>query len=628
MSERGVIGVDLGTSNSVMALAAAGPEDAEPAIEIMGVPQITSAGALETLPGLPSFLYIPSEHELADGAIALPWEAQPRVGVGVFARDQGGKVPHRLVSSAKSWLCHDRVDRRAAILPWAKGAEQVPRVSPVLASAKVLHHLRCAFEHHHPGAALADQDVVLTVPASFDPAARDLTVEAARAAGLADVTLLEEPQAALYAWLDAQGERWRDHLTVGDVVLVCDVGGGTTDFSLIAITEQQGSLGLERIAVGDHILLGGDNMDFALAYALKQDMERESKTRLDSWQVTALVQSARAGKEALLTPGGPERWPVVIPNRGARLFKRNLKAELTAERILRVVTEGFFPRCGVEASPRAPRRTGLTQLGLPYAADPAITRHLAAFLRRNRSPESSHALRHPTAVLFNGGVLKAGELVTRVVDALGSWVTDDGGAPPRVLDTASLDLAVARGAAYYGRARQGRGVRIRGGTARAYYVGVEQPMPAVPGFEPPLMAVCVAPLGMEEGSHVALPGERLGLVVGEAARFRFFGSRRKDDVAGTVIEDIDPDVLSELPEIEVALPTGEGQAAGSLVEVGLEASVTSIGTLALHCVEAAPGEGRWKLEFGVRGDPDLEPPNESEPFESDDFEEPTAPGLD
>ena len=599
-ARRGAIGIDLGTSNSVLAFAAPAAEEGQaPSVDVFGIPQVTEIGQLETLPLLPSFLYVPAGQELPEGALSLPWEAKPNYTVGRFARDQGGKVPQRLVSSAKSWLCHSGVDRRAKILPTGKSEERVPRVSPLQASALYLLHMHKAWNHGAGQGPLAEREVILCVPASFDPAARDLTLEAAHAAGLRNLVLLEEPQAALYAWLQQQGEGWRDHLDVGDTVLVVDIGGGTTDFSLIAVGETDGSLALERIAVGDHILLGGDNMDWALAYAVRQQMETGSK-KLDTWQLTALVLACRAAKETLLERQDVDVVPILIPNRGARLFKRNLKAELTREIVLKVTAEGFFPRCTHTDRPRTPRRTGLTQMGLPYAADAAITRHLAAFLGRHAEPDGEHGFVHPTALLFNGGVVKSGALRDRLLDTLNSWLAAEGSGPVRVLDGADMDRAVARGAAYYGEVRRGRGVRIRGGTASTYYVGVEQPMPAVPGFEPPLMAVCVAPFGMEEGTHVTLPGETFGLVVGEPARFRFFASAvRKADELGLVLEDWSDEELHELPEIESLLTTEDAAEAGSVVEVALEAAITEVGTLALHCASVDDSR-RWKLEFSVR----------------------------
>ncbi len=450
---------------------------------------------------------------------------------------------------------------------------------------------------------------MLTVPASFDAAARDLTVEAAYAAGFENVTLLEEPQAALYAWIESAGESWRSKLSPGDVVLVVDIGGGTTDFSAIAGVESEGSLELHRIAVGDHILLGGDNMDLALAHAVKQKLA-EAGTELDRWQLGALAHACRAAKEKLLGDPGTTAVPVVLPSRGSRLLGGSIRSELTREEVERIIVEGFFPVVEASAKPARRARTALTQLGLPYAADPGVTRHLADFLTRQAGATDKlpgaraqgGSLLHPTWVLFNGGVVKAPTLRERVISTLNAWLEADGAAPARVLPGEDPDLAVARGAAYYALVRRGRGLRIRGGTARAYYVGIESPMPAVPGIEPPINALCVAPFGLEEGSEVELPEHELGVVVGEPVSFRFFGSSvRRDDKAGTELERWAPGELEELSPIEITLPA-EGRREGDIVPVKLDAKVTPVGTLLLEAVPIDPLEDdeRWKIELSVR----------------------------
>ncbi len=593
-----IVGIDLGTSNCALSFSViTGDTNATQTIEELELPQVTAPGTIESRPLLPSFLYLPNEHELADGALALPWDDEATVAVGSYARSQSAKVPDRTVTSSKSWLCHDGADRRGPILPWAARNPDIEKVSPIETATQFLLHLSAAFADA-TGVPLHEQQVVVTVPASFDPAARDLTVEAAEYAGLGGLSLLEEPQAALYSWLDQQGNDWRKQLTVGDVVLVCDIGGGTTDFSLIAITESGGSLELERLAVGEHILLGGDNMDFALAFALRKELESQG-SKLDRWQLTSLVQGARAAKEALLADPTLNTVPIVVPNRGSKLFQKNIKAELSRQQVLDIVTDGFFPECGANDMPRQARRTGLTQMGLPYAQDAAVTRHLAQFLAR-QSNDTGDLIR-PTAVLFNGGVLQSAELRTRLVDVLNGWLSEEQLPPIKVLPGAKLDTAVARGATYYGQAKSGRGVRIRGGTARSYYVGVEEPMPAVPGFEPPIYAICVAPFGMEEGSDAHVEGEPLGLVIGEPASFRFFSSTvRRGDAVGTILQDWSDDDLTELPAIETQLSAGSGDDQNQLVEVVLQSSVTTTGTLALYCVDRSQNR-RWKLEFDVRG---------------------------
>lgn len=605
------VGIDLGTTNSALAYLPLGDERDAPSPEVLPIPQLVHAGEIADRPLLPSYLYLAHPAELPAAALALPWDATAgdrREVVGELARAQGSLTPVRLISSAKSWLCHPALDRRAASLP-AGAPDEVPRLSPLDASARYLAHLRAAWNQAvargDPALALERQVLTLTVPASFDAVARQLTVEAASQAGLPEPTLLEEPQAALYAWVDAMGDRWRKLVAPGDLILVVDVGGGTTDFSLIAVAEREGDLSLERVAVGDHILLGGDNMDLTLAHLLERKLS-DGGRKIDRWQLVALTHSARQAKEALFADGALERAPVAIPGRGSGLVGGTIRTELTRDELRGALVDGFLPRVEASARPATHRRTALTTLGLPYAADPAVTRHLAAFLGRQRdalhegAPGTAHltgkALLHPTAVLFNGGVMKSAELKDRVLEVVRTWVEAEGGAPPRELPGVDLDLAVARGAAIYGRVRRGRGIRIRGGTARAYYVGVETAAPAVPGLPPPIEALCVAPMGMEEGTTAELPSRELGLVVGEPASFKFFASSvRRDDRLGTVVER--EAELEELPPIETTMPAEEGQA-GQVVPVSLRAHVTAIGTLELACADA---KGRsWKVEFNLR----------------------------
>ncbi|HYD40532.1 MAG TPA: Hsp70 family protein [Anaeromyxobacter sp.] len=600
------IGIDLGTTNTALARR---PVDGDAPAEALAIPQLVRPGDVQPRPLLPSFLYLPHEAELPAGATRLPWPdaAAPHGIVGELARSLGAATPIRLVSSAKSWLSHPTLDRRAATLPAGAPAE-VPRVSPLDASARYLAHLGAAWDALRGDAdgPLAAQRVVLTVPASFDAVARELTVEAARKAGLEEVTLLEEPQAALYAWLEAMGEGWRKALRPGDLVLVVDVGGGTTDLSLIAAVDRAGDLELTRVAVGDHILLGGDNMDLALAHALAEKLG-EAGHRIDRWQLQGLTHGAREAKERLFADPALAELPVTVAGRGSSLIGGAIRTSLGRAEVDALLVEGFFPRVEVGERPAAARRTALTTLGLPYASDPAVTRHLAAFLARHREALSGRELPgvhlsgkrflHPTAVLFNGGVMKAGPLARRVVEVLDAWLAAEGSPPVRVLPAADLDLAVARGAAAYGRVRAGHGLRIRGGTARAYYVGVEASTPAVPGFAPPVRAVCLAPMGMEEGTSVDLPGEEVGLVVGEPVQFRLFASSvRREDHAGEAAPD--ERELEELPPVEATVPAGDGTP-GMVVPVRLRAHVTEIGTLELECVGA--GGRRHRLEWNLRG---------------------------
>ncbi|GGY02079.1 Hsp70 family protein [Massilia dura] len=611
---RYAIGIDLGTTHSALSYVDLGASDGENTQQsVLGVPQLTAPGTVEDLPLLPSFLYLPHPDELAPGELALPWTTEGEDGdkrsiAGEMARSRGATTPIRLVSSAKSWLCHPGVDRRAAILP-NDAPEEVTRVSPLEASTRYLAHLRQAWNAAHPEAPFGEQAVTVTIPASFDPGARELTAEAARAAGYDAVTLLEEPQAALYSWIQGSEGRWRKEVKPGDIILVVDVGGGTSDFSLIAITERDGVLEPHRVAVGDHILLGGDNMDLALAHLVARKLAA-SGTQLDPWQLRALTYGCRAAKENLLADASADTWPIVVPSRGSKLIGGSIRTELTRDEVTAFITDGFFPKVEAAARPAVRTRAGLTQLGLPYAQDAAITRHLAAFLGRQKGATADvpgfadrqnpdHSFLHPSAVLFNGGVFKSAQLAQRVMDTINDWLYMEGAEAARMLGGADLDLAVARGAAYYSYVRRGAGVRIRGGTARSYYVAVESSMPAIPGMEPPIQALCVAPFGMEEGSELELPGQEFGLVVGEPVQFRFFGSStRRQDQIGTVLDFWGPDELAELNEIHAELPP-EGRQPGDVVQVRLHAHATEAGTLELLAV--ADGGQRWKVEFDVRG---------------------------
>jgi molecular chaperone DnaK (HSP70) len=606
------IGIDLGTTHSALSFVDKAASDGENVVQqVLNVPQLTAPASVEAKPLLPSFLYLPHDSELTEADKALPGAAPQDFVVGEFARTRGAATPIRLVSSAKSWLCHPGVDRRSPLLP-ADAPEEVSRISPLSASIRYLSHLRWAWEQAHPEAPFDQQDITVTIPASFDPAARELTAEACRAAGFKHLTLLEEPQAALYSWIQASGGAWRKQVSHGDIILVVDVGGGTTDLSLIAVLERDGNLELQRIAVGEHILLGGDNMDLALAYGVARKLAAEGK-QLDAWQTRALSHGCRAAKEQLLADSALQSVPVVVPSRGSKLIGGSIRTEVTRDEVLALLVEGFFPKVAVSDKPQTRARAALTQLGLPYAQDAAVTRHLAAFLSRQvnalqdidglQGQQSEGAtFLHPTAILFNGGVLKAPQIEQRIVQVINDWLHAEACEPARLLEGANLDLAVARGAAYFGHiTASGRGMRIRGGTAQSYYVGVESNMPAIPGMEPPISALCLAPFGMEEGTAASVPDLELGLVVGEPVRLRFFGSSvRRADVVGTMLDFWSAEELVELQEIELNLPAA-GRAAGEVVPVTLEARVTEIGTLELNAVPVG-GSDRWKVEFDVRSE--------------------------
>ncbi|GFO71118.1 hypothetical protein BJAS_P0370 [Bathymodiolus japonicus methanotrophic gill symbiont] len=602
------IGIDLGTTHCVLSYADITDPDADEIFqEVLQIPQLTAPGVIEDKAQLPSFLYQAHEAEINEGETALPWIEKPDYLVGEIARNLGTKTPIRLVSSAKSWLCHAGVDCKSAILP-NEAPEDVARVSPFQASSAYLEHLCAAWNKQHPDAPIQDQEITLTVPASFDPAARELTSEAAQKAGLKNAILLEEPQAALYSWIEKSDGDWRNHAKVGDIILVIDVGGGTTDLSLIAVTEEDGTLGLTRIAVGDHMLLGGDNMDLALAYTLKSKLEQDGGKRLEGWQIQALTHACRAAKETILSDDEADNIPIVVPNRGSSLIGGTLRTELNREEVNTVLLQGFLPEVMSSEQPVTRARSGLLTAGLPYAQDAAITRHLASFLTRQLNavdelndislPENATFI-HPTAVLFNGGVLKATRFADRLMGVINSWLSNEQAPDARLLTGLDLDLAVARGASYYGYVRKGKGVRIKGGTAAAYYVGVESAMPAVPGMPPEIQALCIAPFGMEEGTEVELPHDEFGVIVGEPVRFRFFGSKtRREDIVGTRLDYWSDDELEELDEIEITLPE-ENRKAGEVIPVHLSVSVTEIGTLALEAI-SNQDDNRWKIEFDVR----------------------------
>jgi molecular chaperone DnaK (HSP70) len=608
LSSQYVIGIDLGTTNCALAYAPTGGDPREqPPVVLFEVSQLVNPGEVRDEPLLPSFLYLPGSSDFPSGSTMLPWDESPEYVVGALAQKRGAEVASRLVSSAKSWLSHPGVDRTAPILP-VNAPEGVVKVSPVEASRRYLEHLRQAWDSKMPDAPFVEQQVLVTVPASFDAVARELTLKAAEEAGYQNLLLLEEPQAAFYAWIERHPD-WRERVAVGDLILVVDIGGGTTDFTLIAVTEQAGELALERVAVGEHILLGGDNIDLALARHLEQQLAAKG-TRLDAMQLHALWQQCRLAKERLLAKDNKKREEAVtILGRGTGLVGGTIKTKLATEDVERLLDQGFLPAVSSQDMPQR-RKMGLAEMGLPYAADAAITRHLARFLRQQAAQSEHGSVRRgasglaaPTHVLFNGGVLRSDLVRQRILDVLNGWLSQEGLAPAAPLLGEDLMHAVARGAAYYGLARTGRGVRIRGGVPRTYYVGIESALPAVPGMRVPVKALTVAPFGMEEGTSMDLRGREFGLIVGEPAEFRFFQSAvRKNDAAGTMLDDTGEE-LEELSPVEVTLSaTGEaGNAAGQageFVAVTLETIVTETGMLQLWSV-ARDGR-RWKLEFNVR----------------------------
>ena len=609
MTARFSLGIDLGTSNCAIALT-----DLETdRVEVLPITQILAANQLGDNPTLASSLYLPHPDEFPAGSFPLPWTDDREAGiVGRFARNHGALVPDRLVISAKSWLSNPHIDPKQHTLPWRSESVE-EKLSPFEASCRYLRHLKNAFLHsaHAHGRQwdLSDGQIVVTVPASFDEIARNLTAEAAATAGLGNVTLLEEPQAAFYAWTARAGRQWRDAVTPGEIILVCDIGGGTADFSLIAVIDVNGNMELERISVGEHILLGGDNMDLALAYTLQAKLEADGES-VDAWQFLGLVHAASRAKIALFEDASLAEAPIAVPSRGSSLFARTIATVLDRDLLTKVVLDGFFARTALDDLPREGRQTGLQELGLPYASDPVISKHLARFLTRSLQnvkasrkvealvgPRVNDQALMPTAVLFNGGVFKAAPIRARVLDLLASW---NNGAPVRELEGFEPDLAVAQGAAIYGRHRAtGKGIRIKAGASRSYYIGLEVSMPAIPGFRPPVKALCVVPQGMQEGTRQLIEGRTFGLVTGQAAEFRFFSSDvRSADTPGQVLPDAERE-LEETSLLEIELPALPDVAVGQVVPVRVESVVTELGTLELW-MKHTNSDQKWKIEFQVR----------------------------
>ncbi len=595
MTARFSVGIDLGTTNSVIASTELDCD--QPTLTLLPIPQVVAAGQIESRNSLPSFYYIAAENEAA--AYQLPWQDRPHsFVVGELARQRGADAPHRVISAAKSWLGHHGVNRRDAILPW-QSPNDVEKVSPLSATEAYLHHLVCAWNNSHPDAPLAEQKVVLTVPASFDPAARNLTREAALSAGLpADFVLLEEPQAAVYRWLAEKHDSWRDQFNEGDTLLIVDVGGGTTDLTLIRLVGRDGSVELERQAVGNHLLVGGDNMDLALAHLVANQLAGEGHS-LDPWQNVALWHSCRAAKEQLLAGEGPETITISVLGRGSRLIGGTVSTHLSRDATADLLINGFFPHCKATEKPERYVASGFQDLGLPYESDPAITKHIAAFLASWRGQSSEPLV--PSHLLLNGGVFRSSLLQDAVSDTLTQWAANTSGNPPHRLGASAHDLdhAVAQGAAYYGWSKHRGGLRIRGGTARSYYIGIETAGLAIPGAPRPLRALCVAPRGMEEGTAAEIPSQEVGLMVGRPAKFRFFSSTvRPHDVPGDRLERWSPDELVESDSIQTTL-TSQVASDDPFLPVRFQSRVTELGMFELYCHSTRSDE-QWQLEFNAR----------------------------
>ncbi len=597
---RYIIGIDLGTTNSAVSYVDLNTEGTKPScIRIFHIPQLTGAGEFSRLRVLPSFLYIPGEYDIPENAVTIPWEREDCHFAGAFARDYGIKVPARLVSSAKSWLCHANADRRSKILPWGAG-EEVAKVSPVQATAAYLRHIRKAWNLSRGDDAeyyLENQMVTITVPASFDEVARDLTLEAASLAGLEKVTLLEEPLAAFYSWLIRHEDNWSDYVQPGELILVCDVGGGTTDFTLITLREVDGSPRFERIAVGDHLILGGDNMDLALARGAEMQMSRkQEKLSLSGDRWKSLCHQCRQAKESILD-GEAQTRKITLMGKGKKLIAATLSAELTREEVEHTVLEGFFPIVEPGAADPGARRRGITEFGLPYEPEPAVTRHLGWFLERHRADVQKMLGREnpfPDLILFNGGSLKSAVIQERIREAVRHWFGCTDTNLPRVLENPEPDLAVALGSAYYGLVKIGQGVRVGSGSPRSYYLGF-----AMPSAEAgKTYAVCLVERGLDEGSHIQLKDREFEVLANQPVSFDLYSSSfRSGDRCGELVEANDS--LTMLPPVQTMVQFGK-KMDKTQIPVRIEADYTEMGTLSIWCCSAV-SDHRWRLQFHLRG---------------------------
>ncbi len=585
-----LVGIDLGTTNTVVAYAAAG--DAQAEINLFAIEQLLAPGEVGARPLLPSLRYHPAAGELAAGDLQLPWPQDDVTSaehpvLGAVARQLGAQVPGRLVSSAKSWLSHGNVDRQAPILPWGADAD-VAKVSPVAASASYLTYVRAAWNHRFPQAPLEEQELVLTIPASFDEGARALTLEAARLAGLPTLRLVEEPQAAFYDYLQRRRTTLRDDLANTRRILVCDVGGGTTDFSLIDVAfDEDGEPQLTRSSVGNHLILGGDNMDLALAHLVETRMAAgvEGGMKLSAARLSQLMERCRGAKELLLSNDAPESASVTLLGAGSRLIGGSRSADVTREEVAALVVDGFFPK--VELSEVARKtRAGIVEFGLPYAQDAAITRHLASFLHQQQGEL-------PDTLLLNGGVFRADALARRLADTLAHWR----GTPLTILHNDNPDVAVARGAVAYALARRGQAPRIGGGSPRSYFLVLGEA-----GKEH--RAVCILPRGSASGEEIRLSERLFALRLGRPVRFHLATSLFEAGAPPKLGEIVDLDAGEYLRLPPLASVLHDKQDAGDKREITVQLAtvMTEVGTLEVHCVAEADAGQRWLLEFQLRGE--------------------------
>jgi molecular chaperone DnaK (HSP70) len=606
LDKRYIIGIDLGTTNSAVSYVDLHATDSKQRkINLFQVPQLTGPGEISRLPVLPSFLYLPGRYDISREAVQISWrnisgrENGAVSFVGAFARDHGVKVPARLVCSAKSWLCHANVDRRARILPWGSG-DDVFKVSPVQAASAYLSHIRDAWNSlrgDDEDAFMENQLVIITVPASFDEVARDLTVEAAALSGLHTVTLIEEPLAAFYSWLIRHEQEWDRHVSPGQLILVCDVGGGTTDFTLITLREAEGSPRFERIAVGDHLILGGDNIDLALARRLEvQFGKRQKSLRGDRWK--SLCHQCRQAKEAILN-GLQDRCKITIMGEGTKLIADTLSAELTRNDVEETLLQGFFPVMERQVRRETLPKAGISEFGLPYEQEPAITKHLGWFIDRHRKDIETVLNREdpsPDWILFNGGSLKPGLIQERIRQAVRQWFGIGNDELPKVLENQDPDLAVALGAAYYGLVKIGRGVRVGSGSARAYYLGVSKTEEAR-ACSGEKHAVCLVERGLEEGSTIELKDKKFEVLANQPVVFDIYSSSyRAGDRCGDIVK-ID-DSLSVLPPIQTVVQFGK-KGKKTRLPVQIEGEFTEMGTISLWC-RSLVSTHRWRMQFQLR----------------------------
>ena len=587
---RYVVGIDLGTTNS--AVAYVDTQETPWQVRVLPVPQFVAAGQIESRETLPSFHY---QGTPAEGSLRMPWHTEePAATVGFFARDQGGLAPGRLIASAKSWLCHSGVDRTAELLPW-QGAADVDRLSPVEVTSRYLRHMAGAWNAAFVDHPLAEQHVVITLPASFDEVARELTVPAAAAAGLPRVVLIEEPQAAFYAWVYCHANNWEQLVEAGETILICDIGGGTTDFTLIRVRASEreaGKVQFQRVAVGNHLILGGDNLDLALAHHIEQKLGGKGALNSQQWDV--LVRTCSREKESMLRADAQPHLSVNLPGSGAKLIGGGIQVEVDRDEVIGLLVEGFSPPAQLDDKPLQ-RQSGFREFGLPYAPDHGITRYLAAFLKAHGSSADDrqtqpNAAAKPDIVLFNGGFFASPLLRERLLQVVSSWFqNEDPNWQPRVLENDRLDLAVARGAAYYGMVQRGEGVRIAATLARSYYIGVESDPPA---------AICLVPGEAEAGVEFELADLSLQVTVSEPVEFPLYvSSTRLTDRPGDVVA-VDPEQLLSLPPIRTVLRTSRRSERGT-VPVRLHARLSEIGTIELWCSEVG-SERTWRLQFDIR----------------------------